>query len=510
MRATAIAKSSNAEPSCYVGSLMVTRRRTRVPKETSPTLTVHQIVAYNFTRARQQAGWTQSETGEQLEPYLGYRLNQAGVSAIEKTYDTERRRNIDAAEVVAFARCFDRPIGWFFLPPTGHASDLIEPVRPDERGLEVSYLTSLVLGTPPGWRSFLDRVAELLETDHRDTWDAVLWATHGVNDAAQWEQQIDLRRRAIEQVTLARLAGPEDAVITNMAQLLVQLAKLTPIGFNKLRDADPDEALALLAKATSSWRSSPRTPSAGGGPDEQVVAALTTSDQSNQRRHSASVSRNDRSQHRLRVGSIGHMSVILDISMSASVDIEAVIPGARGRVLCALVRLDGPRTISEVARLADVSRDQAATIVADLERLGLVERKHAGRAHLVTLVDEHPVTQSLREIERARERSIDALRQSARQIEPAPAFMALYGSWARGEDTEDSDLDVAVIADAQDDRDVLLESLDAWSRFARRVTGRTPSVVIADGLRRARGPLWTSVRRDAIILVDRAGTEHDP
>jgi hypothetical protein len=44
------------------------------------------------------------------------------------------------------------------------------------------------------------------------------------------------------------LAGPEDDVITNMAQLLVQLAKLTPLGYNKLRDTDPHQALALLAE----------------------------------------------------------------------------------------------------------------------------------------------------------------------------------------------------------------------------------------------------------------------
>lgn len=222
----------------------------RSARRPTPTLTVHQIVAYNFTRARQAAGWTQVETSERLQPFLGYRLNQAGISAIEKTYDTERRRNIDTAEVVAFARCFGVPIGWFFLPPTGHAGDLIEPVdRNDpDRGLEASYLTSLALGTPPGWRSFLDRLAELLESDHRPTWEAILWATHGVNDAAEWEKQIDLRRRAIEQVTLARLAGPEDAAITTMAQLLIQLVKLTPLGYNKLRDADPDEALALLAE----------------------------------------------------------------------------------------------------------------------------------------------------------------------------------------------------------------------------------------------------------------------
>jgi hypothetical protein len=226
---------------------MPTRRRPRVPKDPTPTLTVHQVVAYNFTRARQQARWTQTETGERLEPFLGYRLNQAGVSAIEKTYDSDRRRNIDAAELVAFARCFNKPIGWFFLPPTGHPTDLIQPVHPDTP-LAAASLTSLVLGTPDGWQSFLDRLAELLENDHHPTWDAVLVATRGADDAATWEQQIDLRRRAIEQVTLARLAGPEDDVITNMARLLVELAKLTPLGYNKLRDTDPDQALALLAE----------------------------------------------------------------------------------------------------------------------------------------------------------------------------------------------------------------------------------------------------------------------
>ncbi|MDQ3178196.1 MAG: nucleotidyltransferase domain-containing protein, partial [Actinomycetota bacterium] len=176
--------------------------------------------------------------------------------------------------------------------------------------------------------------------------------------------------------------------------------------------------------------------------------------------------------------------------------------GAQGRVLGALVRLDGPRTISDVALLADVSRDRAATVVDGLERLGLVERRHAGRAHLIRLIDEHPVTQSLREIDQTRGRSIEALREAARGLEPAPTYMALYGSWARGEATEDSDLDVAVITDTAHDLDDLLAALDAWSRFARRATGRNPSLVIADGSGKARGALWSSVRRDGIVLVD--------
>ena len=135
-------------------AMAVRKRRkpeTTTPPPPPPTLTTHQIVAYNFARARAAAGWTQVETSDRLEPYLGYKLNQAGVSAIEKTYDSERRRNIDTADVVAFSRCFRRPIGWFFLPPPGRGGDLVEPVNDDRRyHLPAADLVALAIGTPSG------------------------------------------------------------------------------------------------------------------------------------------------------------------------------------------------------------------------------------------------------------------------------------------------------------------------------------------------------------------------
>jgi DNA-binding MarR family transcriptional regulator len=114
----------------------------------------------------------------------------------------------------------------------------------------------------------------------------------------------------------------------------------------------------------------------------------------------------------------GHMSGIVDnrvTAMATPVDVEAVISGAQGRIIGALLRVDGPRTISEMARLADVSRDRAATVVTRLERLGLIERRPAGRAHLVALIEENPVTESLREIECRHERSVELGRLNRRQ-----------------------------------------------------------------------------------------------
>ena len=248
MRASVVPKSSTVDSKCYAVGVVGRGKQKAAPKE---TLTVHQIVAYNFRRAREEEGWTQAQTSERLSEVLGYRLNQAGVSAIEKTYDSERRRNIDVAEVVAFSRCFGRPIGWFFLPPPGKGAAVVETPGPgpvDEMtDLPAAYLAKLVVGTPTGWDRFIERITEMLERDTDLTRGAMNDAFAGVQTRS-WDQQIDLRRRAVQQATLARFASPEDDVITGMAALLVELVKSTPLGFAKLRDTDPAEALRVLAE----------------------------------------------------------------------------------------------------------------------------------------------------------------------------------------------------------------------------------------------------------------------
>lgn len=221
----------------------------RTKSKPAATLTVHQVVAFNFRRAREERGWTQTQTGEALEPFIGHRLNQAGVSAIEKTFDSDRRRNIDVAEVMAFARCFDKPVGWFFLPPDTHGDDLIEPVYKGGAGesynLPAAMLVMHAIGSTAGWRSVAQRIDELLSTRDFSMRDAIEFTLQSRHEDV--EHQINLRRNTLMQVSLGRRMTPEDEAVTTLAKALVDLVKLTPIGYEALRDADLPRALELLA-----------------------------------------------------------------------------------------------------------------------------------------------------------------------------------------------------------------------------------------------------------------------
>ena len=236
--------------------------RQKKPAREHPKLSVHQVVAYNFRRARESLGWTQAETSERLAPYVGLRLNQAGVSAIEKTYDSERRRNIDVAEIVAFARCFGVPLGWFFVPPPGRGADWIEPANDGEprANLAASDLRDPRPRHPrEGGRPWPPASSSSPAATPDDTRLARSASRSPACATTEWQgQQIDLRRQALLATTLVEYATPGEQTIKKMAELLVELVKLTPIGFDQLRATDPDEALRLLAQGDQLVQ--PRTP----------------------------------------------------------------------------------------------------------------------------------------------------------------------------------------------------------------------------------------------------------
>ena len=140
---------------------MVGRKRAPVdgtqkpPPQNPGQADLNQVVAYNFRRARELRGWTQDEAAMALEPLIGQRLPQASISAIERAYEGDRRREFDAQEILAFALAFNLPLVWFFLPPPGDH-------RPLERTTSiVSELYGIVFGRDDHLGPVYDRLRQL-------------------------------------------------------------------------------------------------------------------------------------------------------------------------------------------------------------------------------------------------------------------------------------------------------------------------------------------------------------
>lgn len=186
--------------------------------------------------------------------------------------------------------------------------------------------------------------------------------------------------------------------------------------------------------------------------------------------------------------------------------VEALIPGAHGKILAACLRSDEPLTMRALARLAGVSANQASLVLDRLEELGLVHRQAAGRALLVSLVAESPVVEALRSVADLRGQTLQRWRGRARALAPPPMAMAVYGSWARGEATVGSDVDVLVVLPAElaaEDEDAYREQIAAWCTHAGRVAGLpvAPLIVDAGELASLNRDLVAEIARDAVVVA---------
>lgn len=153
------------------------------PASTNPgrsdEVDLNQVVAYNVREARELRGWTQDDFAARLEPYMGQRLTQAGVSSIERAWDGDRKREFDAHELLIFSLVFDLPILWFLLPPPGDDRLMRATTRP------VNELYAHLLGMPHQLDALYDKLRRLGVADSDDT-DPALRALTGDTRTAQW------------------------------------------------------------------------------------------------------------------------------------------------------------------------------------------------------------------------------------------------------------------------------------------------------------------------------------
>ncbi|MEX2613210.1 MAG: nucleotidyltransferase domain-containing protein, partial [Gaiellaceae bacterium] len=117
-----------------------------------------------------------------------------------------------------------------------------------------------------------------------------------------------------------------------------------------------------------------------------------------------------------------------------------------GDVLAVLSRADATLTGAQVHRLVGHSSDEGVRKALErLVRQGIVERQAAGAAYLYFLNREHLAARWVEGLAGLSRQLVERLRENLESWRPKPAVALLFGSVARGEATQDSDLDLLLI-----------------------------------------------------------------
>ena len=194
--------------------------------------------------------------------------------------------------------------------------------------------------------------------------------------------------------------------------------------------------------------------------------------------------------------------------------VEAVIGGTRGRLLAVLAETTAPLTLRRLARLANVSPAQASRVMPQLVELGLVERSEVPPASQFVLGRENVAARFVLRLAGSREAALEEISAAAGEIEPTPVSVIVFGSVARGEADDQSDVDVVVIRpdDVDEDDERWSESVDHWRRRAASITGNQVElleVAASEAGRKLRGrsELWQGIKRDGITVHGVTATE---
>ncbi len=153
--------------------------------------------------------------------------------------------------------------------------------------------------------------------------------------------------------------------------------------------------------------------------------------------------------------------------------LSTVTPTLDGDVLVVLAGVDAELTGREVHRLANRGSEHGVRKVLDrLVGEGVVSRRPAGSAKLYVLNREHLAAPAIEALAGMRRELLRRMREAVAAWSITPIAVIVFGSFARGEATRESDVDVLVIRRSGVDADDL-----AWSgqvnEFAAAVSAWT-------------------------------------
>ena len=181
---------------------------------------------------------------------------------------------------------------------------------------------------------------------------------------------------------------------------------------------------------------------------------------------------------------------------------------ANVRVLRALAGHGGYLTAANLVARTALTKPGVIDALRELDGMGIAESAGSGQAVVYRLSSSHPLSPAIVQLftaESERRAAICGLiLSSVPDLIGRAASVWLYGSFARGMDSAESDLDVALVVESGDVDSAAakmrsnLEATQDRLAFRSSVMGLSGADVLR--LSDERDPWWISVSRDAVVL----------
>lgn len=196
--------------------------------------------------------------------------------------------------------------------------------------------------------------------------------------------------------------------------------------------------------------------------------------------------------------------------MDLSDPLSAVIPSAHGAVLAVLARTSEPLSGRKVAELTDgrVSQARVNAVLGDLAASGVAHCESRPPAKLYRLNRDHVAAPGVLALVDMWGLLLRRIREELSGWARPPLAACMFGSAARGEGGRESDVDLLLVRDANNDEDaddawhlqvdMLTEHVTAWTGNACEVLELNRDELVAAAKRKDR--LMADLDADAITL----------
>ena len=194
--------------------------------------------------------------------------------------------------------------------------------------------------------------------------------------------------------------------------------------------------------------------------------------------------------------------------MPATHSVEDILGNrSRVRVLRVLNGVDVPLNAAQIARRTKLSKPAVSTALDDLSEMGLVGFSPVGRATAHWIIRENIYVQEIvKPLFEFESEVPDRLESDLKKVFGKDAVsVILFGSYARGDQRRDSDIDVIVVGADETAKERLKEtdfqhSRELATRYGAPISVIAYSLMEAAGLRARSAALYEELRRDGLVV----------